>query len=47
MAALTAQAYDVLAGEAAERGRTPVPVIDEAHLLEHDQLESIRMLNQP
>jgi type II secretory pathway predicted ATPase ExeA len=44
MAALTAQAYDVLAGEAAERGRTPVLVIDEAHLLEQDQLETIRML---
>jgi type II secretory pathway predicted ATPase ExeA len=43
-AALTAQAYDVLAGEAAERGRTPILIIDEAHLLDHDQLESIRML---
>jgi type II secretory pathway predicted ATPase ExeA len=43
-AALTAQAYGVLAGEAAERGRTPVLIIDEAHLLDHDQLESIRML---
>ena len=27
-AALTAQAYDVLAGEAAERGNTPVLIID-------------------
>lgn len=44
MAALTTQTYEVLAGEAAERGRTPVLVIDEAHLLEQDQLESIRML---
>jgi type II secretory pathway predicted ATPase ExeA len=43
-AALTAQAYDVLAGEAAERGRTPVLIIDEAHLLDHGQLESLRML---
>jgi type II secretory pathway predicted ATPase ExeA len=43
-AALTAQAYDVLAGEAAERGRTPVLIIDEAHLLDHEQLESVRML---
>jgi len=43
-AALTAQAYDVLAGEAAERGRTPVLIIDEAHLLDHGQLESVRML---
>jgi len=36
--------WSVLAGEAAERGRTPVLVIDEAHLLDHDQLESIRMM---
>jgi type II secretory pathway predicted ATPase ExeA len=43
-ATLTAQAYDVLAGEAAERGRVPVLIIDEAHLLTHEQLESIRML---
>ena len=43
-ATLTAQAYDVLAGEAAERGRTPVLIIDEAHLLDHGQLESVRML---
>ena len=43
-AALAVQAWTVLAGEAAERGRTPVLVIDEAHLLGHDQLESIRML---
>jgi type II secretory pathway predicted ATPase ExeA len=43
-AALTAQATDALAGEHAERGRTPVFIVDEAHLLDHDQLESIRML---
>ena len=43
-AALTAQASGLLATEQAERGRTPVLVIDEAHLLEHDQLESVRML---
>ncbi len=43
-AALTAQAAGLLATEQAERGRTPVLVIDEAHLLEHDQLESVRML---
>jgi type II secretory pathway predicted ATPase ExeA len=43
-AALAVQAWTVLAGEAAERGCTPVLVIDEAHLLGHDQLESIRML---
>ena len=43
-AALAVQAWAVLAGEAAERGRTPVLIIDEAHLLDHDQLESIRMM---
>ena len=43
-AALAVQAWNVLAGEAAERGRTPVLVIDEAHLLDHDQLESIRLM---
>ena len=43
-AALTAQSADALAAEQAERGRTPVLVIDEAHLLDHDQLESVRML---
>jgi type II secretory pathway predicted ATPase ExeA len=34
----------VLAGEAAERGRTPDLIIGEAHLPDHDQPESIRML---
>ncbi len=43
-AALTAQSADALAAEQAERGRTPVLAIDEAHLLQADQLESIRML---
>jgi type II secretory pathway predicted ATPase ExeA len=43
-AALAVQAWNVLAGEAAERGRTPVLVIDEAHLLDHEQLESIRLM---
>jgi type II secretory pathway predicted ATPase ExeA len=43
-ATLIPQAADALAGEHAERGRTPVLVIDEAHLLDHDQLEGIRML---
>ena len=43
-AALTAQSATALATEQAERGRTPVLVIDEAHLLAHDQLETIRML---
>ena len=43
-AALTAQSASALATEHAERGRTPVLVIDEAHLLQADQLESVRML---
>lgn len=43
-ATLVPQAADALAVEAAERGRTPVLIIDEAHLLDHPQLESIRML---
>jgi type II secretory pathway predicted ATPase ExeA len=43
-ATLIPQAADALAAEAAERGRTPIVIIDEAHLLSHDQLESIRML---
>jgi type II secretory pathway predicted ATPase ExeA len=43
-ATLVPQAAAALAIEQAERGRTPVLVIDEAHLLEHAQLESIRML---
>jgi len=43
-ATLVPQAAGALAIEQAERGRTPVVVIDEAHLLEHAQLESIRML---
>jgi type II secretory pathway predicted ATPase ExeA len=43
-ATLVPQAAEILALEAAERGRTPVLVLDEAHLLDHPQLESIRML---
>lgn len=43
-ATLIPQAADALATEHAERGRTPVLVIDEAHLLGHDQLEGVRML---
>ena len=42
--ALIPQAADALAAEHAERGRTPVLVLDEAHLLDHDQLDSLRML---
>jgi type II secretory pathway predicted ATPase ExeA len=44
MATLIPQAGEALAVEAAERGRTPVLVLDEAHLLDHAQLEGIRML---
>jgi type II secretory pathway predicted ATPase ExeA len=43
-ATLVPQATDALAVEYAERGRVPILVIDEAHLLAHDQLEGIRML---
>ncbi|MGH3721376.1 MAG: ExeA family protein [Pseudonocardiaceae bacterium] len=43
-ATLVPQTADALATEQAERGRTPVLIIDEAHLLDHPQLESIRML---
>lgn len=43
-AALTAQAADALADEYAERGRTAILVIDEAHLLTQEQLETLRML---
>jgi type II secretory pathway predicted ATPase ExeA len=43
-AALIPQAADALATEHDERGRNPVLVIDEAHLLSHNQLEAIRML---
>jgi type II secretory pathway predicted ATPase ExeA len=43
-ATLAPQAADALAVEQAERGRLPVLVIDEAHLLDHPQLEAIRML---
>jgi type II secretory pathway predicted ATPase ExeA len=43
-AALTTQSADALATEQAERGRTPVLVVDEAHLLDSGQLETIRML---
>jgi type II secretory pathway predicted ATPase ExeA len=43
-ATLIPQALDALATEYLERGRVPVLVLDEAHLLEHDQLEAVRML---
>lgn len=41
---LMVQASKALAAEREERGRTPVLVIDEAHLLTYEQLEAIRML---
>jgi len=41
---LLPQAADALAAEAAERSRTPILIIDEAHQLGHQQLESLRML---
>jgi type II secretory pathway predicted ATPase ExeA len=43
-ATLIPQAADALASELAERGRITVIIVDEAHLLTHDQLEAIRML---
>jgi type II secretory pathway predicted ATPase ExeA len=43
-ATLVPQTVDALAVEQVERGRTPVLVLDEAHLLDHAQLESVRML---
>jgi type II secretory pathway predicted ATPase ExeA len=43
-ATLIPQAAAALAAEVAERGRLPVLLADEAHLLAHDQLEAIRML---
>jgi transposase InsO family protein len=43
-ATLAPQAADALAGEHAERGRNPVLVVDEAHLLDNQQLEAIRLL---
>ncbi|MGP3967682.1 ExeA family protein [Streptomyces sp. 6N223] len=43
-ASLTAQATEALAAEVDERGRTPVIVIDESHLLGHHELDAIRML---
>lgn len=43
-ATLVPQTVDALAVEQVERGRTPVMVIDEAHLLDYAQLESIRMV---
>jgi type II secretory pathway predicted ATPase ExeA len=43
-ATLVPQAADALATEHAERGRTPVVIFDEAHLLDNAQMEAVRML---
>ena len=43
-ATLAAQAAGLIAAEHGERGRVPLLVIDEAHLLGHDQLEAVRIL---
>jgi type II secretory pathway predicted ATPase ExeA len=43
-AELAAQAASLIAAEHGERGRLPLLVIDEAHLLTHTQLEAIRIL---
>ena len=43
-AALIPQATDALAAETAERGKNVVVVVDEAHLLDADQLEELRLL---
>jgi type II secretory pathway predicted ATPase ExeA len=43
-ATLVPQAADALAAEHAERGRSPVVIIDEAHLLDNTQMEAVRML---
>jgi type II secretory pathway predicted ATPase ExeA len=43
-AALIPQTADALAAELNERGRLVVLVVDEAHLLEADQLEELRLL---
>ena len=41
---LSVQATAALTAEREERGRTPVLIVDEAHLLSYEQLETIRML---
>jgi len=43
-AALIPQATDALAAEANERGKRVVLILDEAHLLDGDQLEELRLL---
>ena len=46
-ATLAPQAADALAAEHAERGRTPVVVIDEAHLLDNRPTRSDPHADQP
>lgn len=41
---LAVQVGKALVAEREERGRTPVLVLDEAHLLNYEQLETVRML---
>ncbi|MGV9567576.1 AAA family ATPase [Streptomyces sp. NPDC003480] len=41
---LTVQTGKALMSEREARGRTPVLVIDEAHLMSYEQLETVRML---
>jgi type II secretory pathway predicted ATPase ExeA len=43
-AELMAQASDLLAAETDERHRRVVIIVDEAHLLQPDQLEELRLL---
>lgn len=43
-ASLIPQAQEALAAERDERGKRVVVVCDEAHLLDHDQLEELRLL---
>ena len=43
-ASLIPQAQDALAAERDERGKRVVVIFDEAHLLDHDQLEELRLL---
>jgi type II secretory pathway predicted ATPase ExeA len=43
-ASLIPQTMDLLAAEEHERGRTSILVLDEAHLLDADQLEELRLL---
>jgi type II secretory pathway predicted ATPase ExeA len=46
-ATLVPQAAAALAAEHAERGRTPIVIFDEAHLLDNAQLETALLVGQP